>query len=52
MNASTAAAFRKHEELFSSQSEVAGYKYRAGMFSEYSKLQWRFIYLCFHVLTL
>ena len=52
MNASTAAAFHKHEELSSDKSEVAGYKYRAGIFPEYFKLRWRFIYLCFQVLTL
>ena len=43
--------FHTHEELFSSgQSKVAINKCRAGIFPEYSKLQWHFIYLCFQAL--
>ena len=46
------AAFYKHEELFSSWFEVAGYKYSTGIFPEYSRHEWRFNYLYFQVLTL
>ena len=42
--------FHTLEELSSGQSEVAGNKCRAGILTEYSTLQWRFIYLCFQAL--